>query len=338
VEETAPQGAAMESPPGESASPSAAELTQAPIEQTDASQEFASAFESYAERGDSPPAADETTDGESTAADGKEQPAATGRDAKGRFLPKGEQQPAPDDAATEPAAEEPKAEVAPADPDEQYRQFIARYEREQTEKAERERAAAEVKQQADAALEAFSGKPGELEGLLKKETDQGYLDMAENDRKLALLRNRMIAAPLQERIRAGLEAEYGPKLRDAEGRLVGTLENLSGQLRTATALVGVDAAVIEGDGTTLEAALKHVHEAGHKTGAASRDGEVEDLKAQLAEARGLAFRSQPPLVTAGGSSPGSTGRPGVAPDASPQESMAAAFEQLARGAQNGRRF
>src|SRR5688572_19565066 len=109
MEETAPQNAPPAAPTGDAA-PSAADLTQIPVEQTDATTDFASAFTAHAEREER---AERAADEPRPADEEKPPAAATGRDEKGRFLPKAEAAPATDAPAAEASTDTPQAEAPP---------------------------------------------------------------------------------------------------------------------------------------------------------------------------------------------------------------------------------
>lgn len=324
-------------PPGTDASatpaPDTAALVSTPVEETSDTAPFAEAFRAHAEARHADLKTEASTeeakaDGDAAKPDVQPVDGRT-RDDKGRFV-KADAQPA---AEAAPVAEPEKpAETALSD-EERYQQFVSRYEREQTEKSEREQREAQARQQEADDLAEFSGKPGELAALLLKEAEQGWLYSDENERKLTLIRNNRIAAPFEKKIRAEVEvllrADADRRVEEAQQETTRLIGIWGDQFKAVAdlKLEGFDGTAAVQTHQTLPALVEAAYRA--------RDGEVEDLKAQLAEARGNAFRSQPGLVTAGGESPGSGGRPGLGPNASPSESMAYAFEQAGR--QNGRR-
>jgi hypothetical protein len=192
--------------------------------------------------------------------------------------------------------------------------------------AERTRAATLESEKTQAATEAedFLGKPGELAGLLAKEAADGWLENEAHERKLQLIRNSLLYAPLKQRALTEAQTEH-------EGRFTGLVRALSEQVRSAAALPGVDAEYLEKT-PDVGAILKHVHAAG----AATRDGEIAELKGQLDDARSRAFVSQPPLATGGVSGNGRSGR-GYDPQKSPVANLEEAFAEAAPATTNGRR-
>lgn len=336
-------------PPAEAAPPASSDtaaLTQTPVE---APPDFAAAFEAHAEaeRGREPAAVDPKP-ADAPKPEGESAPAAgPQRDDKGRFLPKGEQ-PAPDATATAPS--EP---AKPAEAPLTREQIIAEYEAEKQAQSDREKADADAEQARDAVKEKFLGKPGELAALLQKLSDHRnpnsdvVFTAADEDRMVELTNGAQLYAPLKAQARAEIMAELGQttdaRVAEARAETASHVKTWMTQLVGGKDANGKDVkgvAQLQLDGFDAASAVKTINNLPGLVEAAyrARDGEVEDLKAQLAEARGQAFRSQPGLVTANGTSPGSSQGPGLGPNASPSESMAHAFETAARGARNGRRY
>jgi hypothetical protein len=199
---------------------------------------------------------------------------------------------------------------------EQVKQAMADLEAERTRAAEAEQA----KAAAAADVENLIGKPGELAQILVKEANQGWLDADEHERKIRLVQGQQLYHPLLERARAQAQAEAQNDVASHESRFNALTANLSAQLRAAKDLDGVDATLLEK--ADLPAILTHVH----KAGAASRDGEIADLKGQLDDARGRAFTSQPRLATGGVSGTG-RGDAGYDPTKTPAANLEAAFAE-----------
>ncbi len=214
---------------------------------------------------------------------------------------------------------------------EQVKTLMAEIEAERAaqQKADADKADAEAQRAAD--VERLIGKPGEMAALLQKRAESMrpgstvHFSYEDEDRLTELTNGTLLYAPLQARARADVQAELDAKVAESEGLLQAVVSALSAQIRGAAGLPGIDPSVLDNE-ADLGKVIRHAHAAG----ASSRDAEVADLQAQLLEARGRAFASQPPLPN-GGVSAG--GRPGLSydPNKSPQSNLEEIFGATANG-------
>lgn len=293
--------------------------TAATVPEPVADDGFVAAFTEHASDRDTPDRPTDTDDARSAP------PGERPRNERGQFV------------SSQPPRDVPPETAPPAapstDPDAQYRSFVERYEREQAEAAAAATRERSRQQHEDAELEAFRGKSGELAALLDKRAQAhtsgqwGDFTSADEERLTWLTTTNKLAQPLYARALAEARAELGAA---ADAGVNGLMAAWAEQQQAATriALPGLTAEAVNAAQDIPGFVM-----AGYR----ARDGEVEDLKAQLDEARGLAFRSAPPLVGSGGASPGTAAHPALGPDASAQDTMVRAFELAARTGQNGRR-
>lgn len=229
---------------------------------------------------------------------------------------------------------------------EQVKTVVSELETERASKAEREAAEAKSKAEADAFVERFMGKPGEMTDLLTRrmqadQTNDWSNYTTEDDKRLTeLTQGALLYQPLQARARAEaraeVEAEAGSKLSEAQQQIRGMLGAWQSQIEAAAKLdlPGLDPGKFVGpDSVPVPDLIRHAHAAG----AASRDGDFAELQGKLLDAQGKAFASQPHLARGGVSGNGRTER-GYDPTRSPASNLEDIFrDEPVAASTNGRR-
>lgn len=248
--------------------------------------------------------------------------------------------PAASEPAPAPEPEPAKAEEPPAEPVKSREEIIAEYEAERKATQEREAAEQQQVQAQTEAEEELLGKPNELASLLMKEAKQGFLDNDEHERKLDLIRGQAVYQTALTRARREVAAERQQLVAEGDAAVQRLQAVWADQFSQAAAL---NLPAVDAEALRTAEDIPTLVKTAHAAGAASRDAEVkkltdekEHLSAQVAEARGMAFRSQPPTEVGSGASPSGRGVPVLTPGASPREEFQHAFSTAASG-QNGRR-